>query len=360
MKIALLHYWLTNIRGGEKVFLDLCKMFPEADIFTHVISPDVKKEYFANRRVLTSFINKLPYAEKLYKNYMPLMFKAAQSFDLRGYDLIISSESGPIKGIRKPEGAKHICYCHTPMRYLWDMYDNYYQNAPFYKKCAMKLLKDYLRNQDLKSASCVDLFVSNSNFVKDRIRRIYDREAKVIYPPVELDYFSPNPSLNKSGFYLMAGELVKYKRPDIAVSAFNNSDRKLVVAGGGEELHKLKRLASKNIEFRGRVNDSELKKLYCEAKALIFPGIEDFGIVPVESQASGTPVIAFAGGGALETTIDGKTGIFFETQTSQALNLALDQFEKDYEYFSSEIIRQNTKKFSKERFRKEFLNFLTK
>ena len=189
MKVALLHYWLTNIRGGERVFFELCKIFPDADIFTHVISPEIKEIYLSDRNVYTSFINKLPYAEKLYKNYMPLMFGASKSFDFTEYDLIISSESGPIKGIVKPESARHICYCHTPMRYLWDMFDDYYKFASFYKKCAMKFLKIYLRKHDLHSAESVDDFIVNSNFVKERVKRIYNRDAQVIYPPVNIEFF---------------------------------------------------------------------------------------------------------------------------------------------------------------------------
>ncbi|MCK4983588.1 MAG: glycosyltransferase, partial [Victivallaceae bacterium] len=247
MKVALLHYWLTNIRGGEKVFLELCKMFPNADVFTHVISSEIKKNYFPDHKVYTSFINKLPYAEKLYKNYMPLMFKAAKTFDLTGYDLIISSESGPIKGIRKPEGIRYICYCHTPMRYLWDMFDDYYQSAPFYKKCAMKLLKNYLRKQDLHSAESVDDFIVNSKFVKERVRRIYKRDAKVIYPPVNVEFFRQSVNDYQADYYLMAGQLVKYKRPDFTIEAFNRNGKKLIVAGAGEELNSLKSTANSNI-----------------------------------------------------------------------------------------------------------------
>ena len=358
MKVALLHYWLTNIRGGEKVFLELCEMFPDADIFTHVISEEIKEKYFHGRKVHTSFINKLPYAEKFYKNYMPLMFKAAQAFDLSGYDLMISSESGPIKGIHKPERARHICYCHTPMRYLWDMFDDYYQFAPFYKKCVMRLLKNYLRRQDLRSTESVDDFIVNSNFVKERIKRIYKRDAQVIYPPVNIDFFGKSVDNSQTDYYLLAGELVQYKKTDLVVKAFNRSGRKLIVAGTGEELNSLQAVANSNITFFGRVSDEKLHELYCGAKALIFPGIEDFGIVPVETQAAGTPVIAYAEGGALETVIDGETGLFFAEQTSESVNAAIDRFENISTTFNSEKIRLHSQKFSRQHFQTELKSFV--
>lgn len=358
MKVALLHYWLTNIRGGEKVFLKLCEMFPDADIFTHVISPDIKEIYLPDRKIYTSFINKLPYAKKFYKNYMPLMFKASTSFDLTGYDLIISSESGPIKGIAKPGNARHICYCHTPMRYLWDMFDDYYQFAPFHKKCAMKLFKNYLCKRDLYSAESVDDFIVNSNFVKERVKRIYNRDAKVIYPPVDIEFFRKNTNDYQADYYLLAGELVQYKRPDIAIEAFNNNGKKLIVAGIGEKLDYLKSIANSNITFVGRVSDEKLRELYGNAKALIFPGVEDFGIVPLESQATGTPVIAYGCGGVLETVTDGETGLFFNEQTSESLIEAINRFENLKTKFKSEKIRSHVQNFSQERFRNEFKSFL--
>jgi glycosyltransferase involved in cell wall biosynthesis len=360
MKVALLHYWLTNIRGGEKVFLELCEMFPDADIFTHVISPEIRDTFFSGRKIRTSFINKLPDAERMYKNYMPLMFKAAQSFDLSGYDLIISSESGPIKGIRKPEGARHICYCHSPMRYLWDMFNDYYQAAPLYKKCAMKLLRNYLRGQDLNSAEKVDDFIVNSDFVRERVKRIYQRDAEVIYPPVDVDFFLDEADEPKADYYLLAGELVQYKKPDLAVKSFNRSGRKLVVAGVGEELAPLRAIAEDNISFAGRVSDEKLRELYRNARALIFPGVEDFGIVPVEAQAAGTPVIAYAGGGALETVVDGETGLFFHGQTQDALNAAIDEFENLETAFDHGKIKQHAQKFSRQLFQTEFKAFATK
>lgn len=359
MKVALLHYWLTNIRGGEKVFLELCEMFPEADIFTHVIAPEIKNTYFPGRKIHTSFINSLPFAGKLYKNYMPLMFRAARTFDLTGYDLIISSESGPIKGIKKPQAARYVCYCHTPVRYIWDMFDEYYKFAPLHKKIAMKLLKNYLRKQDLLSAENVDDFIVNSEFVKERVKRIYKRDSHVIYPPADVKFFQQGSKDNQDEYYLMAGELVRYKKPDLVVEAFNQNTKKLIIAGTGEESNTLKLKAEPNITFTGRVSDEKLRELYTDAQALIFPGVEDFGIVPLEAQAAGTPVIAYAAGGALETVINDETGLFFSEQTSESLNSAIAKFEEIKDSFDPEKIRYNTEKFSREVFKTEIKKFLS-
>ena len=312
MKTALLHYWLTNMRGGEKVLAALGEMFPEADIFTHAYNPS-SVSCFKSHRVRESFIARLPFGRRHPQAYLPLMPMATRALKLDGYDLIISSESGPIKGIRKPKGARHVCYCHTPMRYLWDMHDDYYRDAGLGGKLAMKLFTPYLRKEDLKSAESVDQFVANSHFVAGRIKRIYGRDSIVVHPPVDVDFFSAESgaagvrALPAGDYYLFAGANVKYKRLDLAEAACAKMGRRLVVAKG--------------------VSDEELRTLYAGAKALLFPGLEDFGIVPVEAQASGTPVIAFGKGGALETIVEGETGLFFPEQTVDALCQAVEEFE---------------------------------
>ena len=325
MKTALLHYWLTNMRGGEKVLAAIGEMFPDADIFTHAISRDMRRHFPG--KVTESFIAKLPMGRKMTQGYLPLMPFANRRFDLRGYDLIISSESGPIKGIRKPTGARHICYCHTPMRYVWDMYDEYYKMAGLGGKIAMKLFTPYMRYEDLKSADCVDTFVANSHFVADRIKRIYRRESTVVYPPVNVGFFAG--TYEKGDYYLLAGQLIGYKRPDLAIAACVRTGRKIVVIGNGNQRAALEKryAASPFVKFLGRVSDEELKATYGGAKALLFPGLEDFGIVPVEAQAAGTPVIAFGQGGALETVKDGETGLFFNEQTEDCLCRAIEEFE---------------------------------
>ena len=340
MKTALLHYWLTNVRGGEKVLAALGNMLPEADIFTHAYLP----RYFGERsrgslwghRVRESFIACLPFGRRHPQAYLPLLPSASRSLKLDGYDLIVSSESGPIKGIIKPPKARHICYCHTPMRYLWDMHDDYYRNSGLIGKVAMALFTGYLRKEDLKSAESVDVFVANSVFVAKRIKRIYARGATVVYPPVDVEFYSKtagiapvNPIYSDAPYYLYAGELNAYKRPDLAIAACRRMGRRLVVVGNGKMRESLMRRhgGDGNVFFLGRISDEELRVAYANAKALLFPGVEDFGIVPVEAQAAGTPVVAFGEGGVLETVLPGKTGIFFTRPTIDSLCRAIEEFE---------------------------------
>lgn len=353
MKTALLHYWLTNWRGGEKVFREICSLYPDGDVFTHAYNAAVMDGRFGGRRVTESFIGRFPFARTKCQAYLPLMPCASRSFRLDGYDLVISSESGPIKGIRKPRGARHVCYCHTPMRYLWDLYDDYYRMAGFGGKLAMRAFRDYLRREDLKSADAVDLFVANSRFVADRIRRIYGRDAAVVHPMVDYDFFSRG-AHEKGDFYLLAGQLVAYKRPDLAVAACLRMGRHLVVVGAGAEAERIRKLAggSSLVSFRGRVGDEELRRVYGEARALLFPGVEDFGIVPLEAQAAGTPVIAYGRGGVRETVVDGKTGLFFDEQTVESLCAAVEAFES--RPFSPSDCRTNAARFTPECFRAAF------
>lgn len=355
MKTALLHYWLTNMRGGEKVLAALGEIFPQADIFTHAYIPE-KVPAFNGFSVRETFIARLPFGRKHPQAYLPLLPAASRSLKLDGYDLIVSSESGPIKGIRKPKGSRHICYCHTPMRYIWDMYDEYYRSTGIGGKIAMKLFTPYMRKEDMKSAESVDTFVVNSAFIAERIKRIYGRESAVIHPPVDVEFFSAEASLPDSfpfepkSFYLYAGELRDYKRPDLAVDACLKMNRKLVVIGNGKMREALSRRVggNKNVLFLGRVSDDDLRGVYANARALLFPGIEDFGIVPVEAQAAGTPVIARGEGGALETVIDGATGCFFKENTVSSLCDAFEEFESgDWDVHAC---RRNAFRFSKERF----------
>lgn len=348
MKTALLHYWLTNMRGGEKVLAAFGEMLPEADIFTHAYLPS-SVSCFKSHRVHESLIASLPFGRRHPQAYLPLMPTATRALKLEGYDLIISSESGPIKGIRKPAGARHICYCHTPMRYLWDMYDEYYQMAGLGGKLAMKFFTPYMRKEDLKSAESVDTFVTNSRFVADRIRRIYGREATVVYPPVDVDFFKG--SYEKGDYYLFAGQLIGYKRPDLAIAACVKMGRKIVVIGNGNQRTALERQYAANplVKFLGRVSDEELKATYGGAKALVFPGLEDFGIVPVEAQAAGTPVIAYGHGGALETVKEGETGLFFPEQTVASLCAAIESFES--RSWSGDACRANAANFTFQAFK---------
>jgi len=325
MRVAIIHYWLVGMRGGEKVVEALCDMYPQADIFTHVYVPEMVSDKIRRHKVIPSFINSLPRASKMYKSYLPLMPMALEHLDLCGYDLVISSESGPAKGIIPPANALHVCYCHTPMRYLWNMYHDYLAGAGRLTRLLMPPLSHYLRAWDVTSAARVDSFVANSQTVAGRIRRYYGADATVIYPPVDTDAFSIAEPSELQDYYLMAGELVSYKRPDLAVRAFNDLKLKLVVIGGGEMLDEIKRLAGPTITVLGPQPFDVLRSHYARCRALIFPGEEDFGMVPVEAMASGRPVIAFGRGGAVETVKEGLSGTFFKEQSVSAISDAVQR-----------------------------------
>lgn len=351
MRVAIIHYWLVNLRGGEKVLQEMCKLFPQADIFTHVHDPQALGNTFAGHRIRTTFIQRLPAAVRNYQNYLPLMPLALRRLDLRGYDLVISSESGPAKGVTIAPKARHICYCHTPMRYVWDMYDEYRARAPALKRFLMPPVMGYMRRWDVASARGVDHFVANSRFVAERIRRCYDRDAEVIHPPVATGDFEL--SEHQDDFYLLVGQLVPYKRADLAVAAFNRSGRKLVVIGDGEQLGLLRGMAGENVRIMGRQPFSVIRQHYSRCRALIFPGVEDFGIVPVEAMASGRPVIAYARGGALETVREPETGRFFHAQTVESLNAAVDAFETAG-VFDGGAIAEHAARFDAAVFRRRF------
>ena len=352
MRVAIVHYWLVGMRGGEKVVEALLDIYPQADVFAHVVDNAAISSKIRDRVKSYTFIGRLPFARRFYQSYLPFMPLALEQLDLRGYDLVISSESGPAKGVIVDPDALHICYCHSPMRYLWDMYHDYRERAGWFKRLLMPFLMHYLRIWDVSSAHRVSHFVANSRYVARRIQRYYHRSAKVIHPPVALEQFSVG--YQKRDYYLLVGELVAYKRADLAVEAFSRNGRKLLVVGGGEQFGQLSKIAPPNVEFLGKVDIDKLVTLYSEAKALIFPGVEDFGIVPVEAIASGTPVIAYAKGGALETVVDGESGVLFHEQTVEALNRAVDQVESGELNFDPDTLRRMAERFDAERFRSEF------
>jgi glycosyltransferase involved in cell wall biosynthesis len=348
MKVAIIHYWLVGMRGGEKVLEVLCDMFPQADIFTHVYVPEAVSETIRQHRVSTTFINSLPRAPRLYKRYLPLMPLALEQLDLRGYDLIVSSEAGPAKGIIPPPSALHLCYCHSPMRYIWNMFHDYRSQAGWLSRLAMPPLAHYLRMWDTSSAVRVDRFVANSDTVAARIRRYYGREAEVVWPPVDTEAFKPVPDRERGDYMLMVGELVAYKRPELAVEAFNQMRGKLVVIGGGEMLDLIRRRAGPTVTVLGPRSFEELRHYYARCQALIFPGEEDFGIVPVEAMASGRPVIAYGAGGATETVIPKVTGLLFKEQTVEALTDAIEECRAiDFE---PQKIAAHARQFSRQRF----------
>jgi glycosyltransferase involved in cell wall biosynthesis len=351
MKVAIVHYWLVGMRGGEKVVEALCEMFPTATIYTHVYDPGAVSDTINRHPVRTTFIDKLPRARQLYQRYLPLMPMAIEQLDLRGYDLVLSSESGPAKGFVTPPGTLHLCYCHTPMRYLWDMYPDYLAGAGRLTRWAMRPMAHYLRTWDLATAFRVDRFVANSHFVARRIAKYYRREADVVHPPVSVDDFRV--AHDVEDYYLMVGQLVPYKRTDLAVEAFNRMGRKLVVIGEGEHYEHLARIAGPNVRVMGRQPFSVIREHYAKCRALIFPGLEDFGIVPVEAMASGRPVIAYRAGGALETVVDGVTGMFFDEQSVGALIEAVENFEARQNDFLPGTIRAHAEGFGVARFKSQ-------
>jgi glycosyltransferase involved in cell wall biosynthesis len=357
MKVAIVHYWLVGMRGGERVLEALCDIYPQAVIITHVAARDRLSEKILLHEIRETFIARLPMAKKHYQKYLPLMPLALEMVDMSEFDLVISSESGPAKGIIPRPDAVHICYCHSPMRYIWDHFHIYRAGAGFLTKRLMPMIAHKMRVWDVTTAVRVDMFIANSQFVAKRIQKYYRRSAEVIAPPVAVDEFSPAPSNEIGDHYLMAGELVSYKRPDLAIEAFTRSGRKLRVIGDGDQRVSLERNAGPNIEFLGKVSFDRLKHEFARCRALVFPGEEDFGIIPVEVMASGRPVIAFGRGGVVDSVVDGVTGQFFSVQTAQALNDAISNFELGLgQRLNTDLIANHAQQFSTIEFARKFKN----
>lgn len=358
-RVAIVHYWLTGMRGGEAVVEALCRMFPAADIFTHVYDEAAMSPTIRRHSVTTSFINRLPFAKKRYPSYLPLMPIALEGLDLTAYDLVISSEAGPAKGVITAPGSVHVCYTHSPMRYVWDQYHVYRREAGFITRMLMPILTHYLRVWDVSASTRVDGFIANSKHVANRIEKYYRRESTVIAPPVAVENFSVAKPEDIGDFYLWAGELVTYKQPSIAIDAFTELDKPLVVIGGGKLPSDVRARAGDNIKFLGRVPYDVLKDHMSRCRALIFPGEEDFGIVPLEVMASGRPVIAYGKGGALDTVVDGVTGMLFHDQSVSGVVEAVRKFESTMLLdVNPEILVEHAAKFDEAHFKEGFIKFL--
>ncbi len=356
-KTALVHHWLTTRRGGERVLEALTELFPHADIFTLVCDRDRLPPALHRYRIRPSFLQRLPRATEWYPYYLPLFPWATERLDLSGYQLVISSDAATLKGARVNSDALHICYCHTPMRYVWSGYETYRRSAGLVGKLAYPLFANWLRQWDYRAAQRVTHFVANSQNVADRIQLYYRRDSTVIYPPVDTDYFAPAASPpTTAGYFLVVSQLIPYKCVDLVVEAFNRCNWPLRVIGEGKERQKLERQARSNIRFLGYQLDSELRQAMQDCRALVFPGEEDFGLVMAEAQACGRPVIAFAQGGAREIVRDGVTGILFEEQSVDSLLEALERYNSST--FDADEIRAFALKFNRKRFLREFSSFV--
>ena len=356
MRVAIVHDWLNGMRGGEKVLEALLAIFPNATIYTLFLERGKVSPLIESHRIVTSWLNRVPGVFQNYRNLLPLFPAAIESFDLTGSDLVISSSHAVAKGVRTGN-VTHICYCHTPMRYVWDGEDDY-AVSPL-KRLAMRVLRPRMQRWDCETSKRVSYFIANSRFVRERIRTYYGRDAEVIHPPIDTQFYTASTASPREDFYVAAGALVPYKRFDLAVEAFNKLGRKLVIAGAGPELKRLRNMARSNIDIRGWVTNEELRRLFRSAKGLVFAAREDFGMVAVEAQACGCPVIAFGAGGSSDIVQDGMNGILFAEQHADDIVRTVRRFESmawpveqvrcQVETFSSEAFQTKIRKFIAER-----------
>lgn len=365
MNIAFVHEWISDIGGSEKVLKELITLFPNYHLFTLFYRKEsLDKIGIEENRVSASFLNKVTGINRIYRSLLPFFPTAIESLNVNGFDIIFSSSHIAAKGIIPKPYQVHICYCHTPARYLWDMSNDYLKMKGFDRGLLSILshtILNYLRLWDVSTSNRVDYFIANSEYTKRRIKKYYNRDSVVIYPPVDLERFSP---AVKDNYFLFLSRLVPYKRADLVIEAFSRLNYKLVVVGDGPEFKRLKKIASKNVEFTGYLSDSEVVSYLSRARALIYPSEEDFGITMVEALASGTPVIAFGRGGASEIIKDIRdsdkpTGLLFFKQTVEDIRFAISEFIRNEDKFIREELINSTKKFSKERFRKEILDFVS-
>jgi glycosyltransferase involved in cell wall biosynthesis len=367
-RVALVHYWYVRRRGGERVLDVMADMFPSADIFTIFHSPTELSDSVKRHKISSSFLNRLPGVRRYYRMLMPFLPIALEQLPLKDYDLVISHEAGPAKGVLTRSDACHICYCHSPMRYLWDMYQEYLATAPFgpLGKAFYALSSHYMRGWDYASSTRVDHFAASSRNCARRIHKYYGRSAQVIYPPVNISDFSIGDSTQD--FYLVVSPLVQYKRIDLAIRACNQLRARLIIIGQGEQSAALRKLAGPTISFLGFQADEVVRSHYRRCRALLFPGEEDIGLTPIEAQASGRPVIAYARGGALESVLGvfpgevadsaAHTGVFFEQQSVDSLVDALGAFESMEHRFSPRFIRTHAKEFDVTHFQRNFAEFV--
>lgn len=360
-KVAIIHDWLNGMRGGEKVLEHILDFFPDADIFTLFSDENSISDKIKSHRIVSSDMNRFRYIRNHYRYFLPLFPAEIESFNLNGYGLVISSSHCVAKGVIPPPDALHISYIHSPMRYIWDQYPAYFEGVRGIRKSFIKRQVSKLRSWDVSSSARVDHFIANSGFVKKRIWKYYRRESEVIHPPVDIEFFQPlkNPEKN---YFLAVSALVPYKKNQLLIDAFNRLGERLILVGRGSEEKRLKRMAGRTIEFKKDISADVLKQLYQNARALVFAGIEDFGISFVEAQACGIPVVAYKKGGVLDIVEDGKTGILFEDQRVETLMGSIEKLNAvengEPGGLKSSEIRKNSLKFSAEVFQKKMSDFL--
>jgi glycosyltransferase involved in cell wall biosynthesis len=362
-RVALVHDWLTGMRGGERCLEVLCELFPDAPLFTLLHVPGSVTPQIEGRRIVTSLVQRLPQARRRYRSYLPVFPLAIRRFDLARYDLVVSMSHCVAKSVRVPPGALHLCYCFSPMRYLWDLSSDYFgpSRGPAAARLFGPAIATALRRWD-RNTSGVHRFIAISHHIADRIRRAYDRPADVIYPPVDVQRFE----IAEAGedYYLVVGALVPYKRIDLAVGAANRLGRRLVVVGTGPEEARLRAVAGPTVSFLGWRPDAEIARLYARCRALIFPAVEDFGITPLEAAAAGRPTIALARGGALETmvgldTVEAPpTAVFFEEQSVDALVEAIARFERAADRFDGKALRARAEAFDRPVFKQKLADYI--
>jgi glycosyltransferase involved in cell wall biosynthesis len=363
-RTALVHDWLTGMRGGERCLEVLCELFPDAPVYTLLHVPGSVSPLIERRRIVTSFVQRFPHAVDGYRRYLPAFPLAARAFDLTGYDLVVSLSHCIAKSVRTPPGALHVCYCFTPMRYIWDLYDDYRAGAGLLTRAAMSAVAPALRRWDRRTGN-VHHFVAISRHIAERIRRVYARDADVIHPPVDVARFRR--AAGVEDFYLVVSALVPYKRVDLAIGAANRLGRRLIVVGSGPEASRLAALAGPTVQLVGWRSDAEVADLYARCRALLFTAVEDFGIVPLEAAAAGRPTIALRRGGVLDTMVpldaDGgepPTALFYDEQTVDALADAIGRFEHLADRFEPAALRARAQRFDRPRFRAEIGEYLTR
>jgi glycosyltransferase involved in cell wall biosynthesis len=358
MKVAIVADWLTNMGGAERVIETLLELYPDADLFTTVYNPNKMSENFTKRKIKTSFLQYIPSARHNWQKFLPLLPLAIEQLNLDNYDLVISSSSSIGHGVITKSKTLHFCYCHNPMRYAWDGCHEYIEESKFNKitKFFIPIFMNFIRVWDYYSADRPDYYIANSKFVKKRIKKYFDRDSKVINPPVDTTTFSPASDDKIGDYFLVLSRLVHFKKVDLVVRAFSKLGLSLKIVGTGPEEENLKKIAGPSIDFLGHVSNFEVSKLLQRCQALVFPQEEDFGITPLEAFASGRPVIAYKAGGALETVVEGITGTFFEKQTEDCLMDTIRDF--DAHSYNKDLLRKHALKFSKTRFKKEIKEYI--